>query len=126
MWYLQPKWRNRLLVETELMRERFPLFAPIRTTNDALVWRGILRPTRTGKGYVVAVELPANYPYAAPILRVEQPALQPGSPHRYANGSLCIHRQSWEPTRGTIASVVPLAAAWLVAYEHWLRTGEDF
>ena len=126
MWYLQPKWRNRLVVEAALMRERFPGFVLTRSVGGQLVWRGTLRPVARGSLFELSVTVPERYPYEAPALRVERPALRPGAPHLYVNNHLCVHRQGWDPSRGTVASVVPLAAAWLTAYQHWQETGESF
>jgi ubiquitin-protein ligase len=77
-------------------------------------------------GYLVSLSYPARYPYQEPKLRVEQPRLREGAPHTYADASLCVHRASWDPNRSTAVSEVPLIAAWLVAYENWLSTGERF
>jgi ubiquitin-protein ligase len=126
VWYQEPKWRNRLVVEVALMRERFPQFVLTRDESGLLVWRGTLQPVRGISAFGISVTVPVRYPYQAPVLRVERPKLRPGAPHLYLNGSLCIYRQSWDPMRGTVASVVPLAAAWLTAYEHWRQSGESF
>jgi ubiquitin-protein ligase len=126
MWYQEQKWRNRLLVEAALMRERFPGFLLTRGATGLLSWRGVLRPVKSAPAYEISVTVPARYPYEPPMLRVERPTLLPGAPHLFLNGSLCVYRQSWDPLRGTIASVVPLVAAWLTAYEHWRETGESF
>ena len=126
MWYQEQKWRNRLVAEAALMHERFPGFVLTRGAAGQLVWRGMLQPVRNAPNYEISVTVPARYPYEAPVLRVERPALRTGAPHLYLNGSLCVYRQSWDPMRGTVASVVPLIAAWLTAYEHWRQTGESF
>lgn len=126
-WYLDSKWRRRLVVEQQLMRDRFPSFELRRGREGELYWRGNLQPVNSIV-FVVAVRYPRTYPYNAPVLQVVEPRLHPGAPHRYADsdGSICIHKQGWNPATGTAASVVPLAAAWLVAYCHWLATGEAF
>lgn len=126
MWYQEQKWRNRLMVEAALMRERFPGFVLMSGAAGQLIWRGVLQPMQGASAYEISVTVPARYPYEAPKLRVERPALRPDAPHRFLDGSICIYRQSWDPLRGTVASVVPLVAAWLTAYEHWRRTGESF
>lgn len=107
------------------MRERFPGFVLTRTAGGVLVWRGTLRPAE-GATFEISATMPAPYPYVAPELRVERPPLLAGAPHLYANGTLCVHKANWDPTRGTVASVIPLAAAWLVAYLNWARSGEGF
>lgn len=125
MWYRDAKWRSRLLAEQSLMRERFPQFMLTQSPAGLLVWRGVLRPVE-GVRFEISVILPARYPYEAPELRAERPPLKPGAPHVYSSGALCVHRLNWDPMRGTAVSVIPLAAAWLVGYMNWLRTGENF
>jgi hypothetical protein len=108
------------------MNERFPQFILTRSATGLLVWRGILQPIE-GTAFEISATMPARYPYEAPELRVERPRLRPGALHLYANETLCVHRRAgWDPMRGTVASVIPLASAWLVGYLHWLRTGEGF
>ena len=107
------------------MRERFPQFVLTESTSGLLIWRGILLPV-AGSPFVISVTMPARYPYSAPELRAEQPRIRAGAPHLYANGTLCVHRLNWDPMRGTVVSVIPLAAAWLVGYLNWIRTGENF
>ncbi len=125
MWFEEARWRSRLLAEHALMRERFPGFILTRTASGLLVWRGVLRPAEDA-AFEVSATAPAQYPYVAPELRVERPPLRSGAPHLYANGTLCVHKASWDPMRGTVASVIPLAAAWLVGYLNWSRSGEGF
>lgn len=124
-WFLQPRWKPRLLAEAVLMKERFPDFRLLETDDGLLRWVGVLTPTR-GSEFVVSLTYPADYPYREPKLRVDRPALAGGAPHLYSDGSLCVHKQRWDPMRGTAASEVPLIAAWLVAYLSWRRTGVSF
>jgi len=125
MWFTDPRWRHRLVAEHTLMADRFPEFRLIRSGTGQLMWIGALRPMR-GREYVVSLTYPARYPYQEPKLRVERPRLRAGAPHTYMDESLCVHRSAWDPHRSTAVSEVPLIAAWLVAYENWLRTGEGF
>ena len=125
MWYREPKWRNRLIAEAALMKERFPGFRLIRGQENSLRWVGILSPMPDSE-FLVSLTYPADYPYREPKLRVERPGLVTGAPHVYNDGSLCIHRRGWDPSRGTAASEVPLIAAWLVAYQVWRRHGVSF
>ncbi len=125
MWYRNPKWCNRLIAEQLLMHERFPQFRLLQALDGCLVWRGVLVPV-AGSSFEISITVPARYPYEVPELRSERPAIRSGAPHLYANGTLCVHRSGWDPMRGTVASLVPLAAAWLVGYLHWTQTGEGF
>lgn len=119
MWHQQERWSHRLLAEQELMRSRFPRFALIESHGGGLRWVGMIQPV-AGRNFIVSVRYPDNYPYLPPTLFVEKPALRPGAPHRYVDGSICVHKDRWEPATGTAASCVPLAAAWLTAYLAWL------
>lgn len=126
MWHREPRWRNRLLVEQEVMHARFPGFWLMRSASGHLVWWGLLEPA-PGSRFLITVTMPTRYPYEEPELRVEEPPLRHDTPHRYASGKLCIHRSGgWDPTRGTVASLIPMAAGWLIAYLHWDQTGERF
>lgn len=123
-WYEAPTWKGRLLAEVALMRERFPHLRLV-TLAGALQWEGVIEPV-PGRRFRIALVYPPRYPYAPPTLWVLTPTIQQGAPHLYADGSICVHRSEWDPMTGTAASVVPLAAAWLVAYLHWRVTGEGF
>ena len=124
MWYQMPRWRSRLIAEQALMRERFPHFVLSRDSSDRLVWRGVLVPYERGPGFLIALVLPSSYPYEPPRLFVEQPVIRSDSPHVHPDGSVCVYKDDWSPDTGTVASVVPLASAWLLLYLIWLLTGE--
>lgn len=123
-WYTAPPWKGRLVAEVALMGERFSHLRLVRLGGE-LRWEGVIEPVR-GQRFHIAIAYPARYPYAPPTLWVLDPAIQQGAPHLYADGSICVHRRQWDPMTGTAASLVPLAAAWLVAYLHWRTTGEGF
>jgi len=113
------------MAEVEVMQTRFPNFSLIEETDGQLLWVGVLEP-QLDEEFLVTVEYPNDYPYRAPVLWVLDPALRPGTPHVYSDGSICIHKATWDPERGTAASCVPLLAAWLLAYLVWLQTGEIY
>ena len=125
MWYEEKRWRDRLLAEQAIMDDRFPQFVLQRGAKSCLGWEGILEPL-SGVPFLVSLTYPKRYPYNMPALRVVDPPVQPRAPHVYADGSVCAHKKKWNPTTGTAASCVPLLSAWLVAYLHWLETGERF
>lgn len=124
-WYQTPRWTGRLFVEQELMRERFPGFFLNRQPDGQLFWLGWLTPGG-GRGFLVSVWYPTQYPYAEPQIRVVEPALVERAPHVYADGRLCVHRQRWDPTTGTAVSEVALAAEWLARYLIWRDAGVQF
>jgi hypothetical protein len=108
------------------MRERFPQFILTRGVGGTLVWRGVLEPVR-GSRFEITATMPTDYPYTAPALHVIRPRLRSSAPHLYQGTmDLCVHKATWIPMRGTVASMIPLASAWLVAYLNWERTGEAF
>jgi ubiquitin-protein ligase len=126
VWHREERWSSRLALEDALMRERFPQFVMTLSEADALVWRGILEPV-PGSAFEVTVTAPARYPYEPPVLHVVKPRLRADAPHVYRGSlDLCVHKDNWMSMQGTVASMVPLAAAWLVAYLHWEQTGEGF
>jgi ubiquitin-protein ligase len=124
-WYEDPRWRRRLLAEQELMRARFPQFVLKRGRAGELYWRGAVEPVPRAV-FIVRVVYPATYPFVEPTLRVDTPPLRAGAPHVYADGSLCVHRRQWDPTRGTAPSLVPVLCGWLFMYERWRLHGEVF
>jgi len=122
MWFANQRGAARLGAEMYAMRVHFPGFRLFKLPGGRLAWRGWLR-VRDGRGYQVSAELPERYPYAAPTLRVLSPALVGGCPHRYGDGSLCIHLNHWNPMTGTVVQSIANAADWLRCYQHWRRTG---
>ena len=124
MWHHETRWQSRLFAEEAVMRERFPGFA-LRMGSDELFWEGTLEPVQ-GRRFRITLAYPSRYPYQEPVLRVLRPRLREGAPHRYVDGSICVHRSGWDPATGTAASMIPLASAWLVGYLNWLETGEGF
>ncbi len=125
MWYQALRWKRRLVAEVVVMRDRFPVMELRQAPDGRLLWVGILRPVGDDP-CVVAVIYPRTFPYTEPQLLILDPPLVPGAPHRYEDGAICVHRERWDPDRGTAASMVPLAAGWWVAYLNWRATGERF
>ena len=125
MWYQKQIWSGRLLAEQELMTERFPQFVLTERDGGSLAWTGIIEPVQ-GHEFVVSIRYPNRYPYKEPKVFVDEPSLRSGAPHRYLDGSLCVHRKRWDPKTGTAASIVPLAATWLALYLNWAASGEKY
>jgi ubiquitin-protein ligase len=125
MWYSAPQWRPRVVAERMVMAERFPQFRLFIDEDGFLRWEGLLEPV-PGRRFRVSVSYPRRYPYDPPKLTVDDPPLEPDAPHRYLDGSLCVHRSSWNPETVTAASTVPLVSAWLIGYLNWLESREAF
>jgi len=122
MWFKNERGARRLMTEGLAMRSHFPWFRLMRMRSGQLAWRGRLK-LKGGASYLISAELPAHYPYEAPVLWVLAPSLVGGCPHRYGDGSLCIHLNSWNPDNGTVVQSIGNAAVWLSKYQAWRRTG---
>ena len=72
----------------------------------------------------VRILLPHGYPQSCP--RVYADAIAEGSPHRWADGALCIYgvMTGWNPGKHTVFSTLELARQWLRRYDTWRETGE--
>lgn len=122
MWFANQRGAARLSAEVHAMRDHFPGFRLFRLPGGRLAWRGWLR-VRGGRVYQVSAELPERYPYEAPALHVLTPALVGGCPHRYADGSLCVYLNRWNPERDTVVQTIANATDWLRHYQGWRRSG---
>ena len=99
------------------MRQLFPGFA---FEPRGALWRGTLQPTSISPVYTVAV---AYRPPRSPVVRVTRPTIDPAAPHRYRDGSLCLHAPAdldWHPGRFVAETIIPWTAEWLLYYEAWL------
>jgi ubiquitin-protein ligase len=122
MWFANQRGAMRILAEREAMRSHFPSFRLMQLKGGRLAWRGQLR-LKGGSIYLISAELPARYPYQPPVLHVLSPALAHGCPHRYADGSLCVYLNNWNPASGTVVQTIANAADWLRHYQGWRRMG---
>jgi len=73
--------------------------------------------------FEITVVLPHGYPNKCP--RVYAEPLESGTPHRWADGALCLFgvATAWNPGKHTVSSALDLARAWLQHYERWRKTG---
>jgi len=122
-WFTTERGRLRLIAERAVMSQHFPQFVLMKGLNGQLMWRGVLEP-EDGRQFLVSAELPEHYPGLPPALHVLQPEIIQGCPHRYTNGSLCVHRKNWVPASGTVVQAIADAADWLRHYRGWRQTGE--
>ena len=74
--------------------------------------------------YHIMIVLPHTYPNACP--RVYADPVDSRSPHRFADGALCIFgvMGSWNPAKHAARDALDYARAWLSHYEIWKRTGD--
>jgi prevent-host-death family protein len=72
----------------------------------------------------IAILLPHGYPNNCP--RVTATPVRDDSPHRWADGALCIYgvMTGWNPGKHTVLSTLQLARRWVENYEIWSSTGE--
>jgi len=109
------------------MARRFSGFTIARSVKKAghLGWQGWLR-TNYGNVYRIEVVHRPSYPEQEPWVWVLGPGISALSPHRYADGNLCLHVDEWIPFRSTAVSSISAAAEWLLLYDHWRRTGQTW
>ena len=113
---------QRLWAEQAIMKGSFPQFV-LREADGRLFWEGIL-VTNFGTHYKARIIYGRNHPYEKPSLRVVRPEIRNDSPHRFADGTLCIYPDRYDYKRWTAPASVPLLASWLALYEVWVRTGK--
>lgn len=99
------------------MAARFPAFD---YDHAAKSWRGPLQPRDQSPVYRLKVtyRVPKD-----PVIWVISPVPEPNAPHRYRDGSLCLHHPhdgDWDPALFVAETIMPWTAEWLFYYEAWL------
>ena len=109
---------------------RFPGFALGRAHDGALCWRGELASTfDRRRRYRIRVTYSPHFPDMAPVVTIEEPAIEGGTPHLLSAGQPCLFhasdgpRHGYDPARTTAATLVAWTALWIHAYETWRQTG---
>jgi len=76
-----------------------------------------------GASVELEVLLPHGYPHNCP--RVYASGVAEGSPHRWADGALCLYgvMSGWNPGKQTVFSTLNLARQWLQRYDTWRKVG---
>lgn len=103
------------------MRQFFPQFK-----YGGRQWIGSLQPKPSSPEYRVVIEYRGG---RSPRVKVLDPPIDKGAPHRYKGGYLCLfvyEDGSWNEDSIIAKTIVPWAAEWLYYYEIWLETGEWF
>jgi hypothetical protein len=132
---------DRVRQDAELMAVKFPRFRLVQAKADVtyhgrtaavagqLHWLGRFR-VHSGNLYTVVLAYPDGYPQAPMACHVIDPALPPLTPHRYADGHLCLYSNDhggrgagFESGTTTAVTYAAWTAAWLHAYEVWARAG---
>jgi len=122
---------DRLLIEKEAMRKRFPGFELVKMDDDNLVWLGTLT-SNSNNQYEIAVIYPRNFPNSAPLVYPVNPRIEVWDEksfrvrHQYSDGHLCLYYPGDRTFHNntTAAVVIGVAAAWFFAYEYWLDSGK--
>lgn len=114
--------RDRMAVEREKMRRRFPRFAFLGVGATITAVEGPLR-TNEGTRYTVRIEVPGSYPYSIPTVRAKTGSIKQSCPHVYADGSLCLMRSAQWSSTYSLAFLVVKTAVWLNKYDRWIATG---
>jgi len=100
-----------------------------RIERNALVIRGLVRPTPICREYQVRIEYPLE---RAPRVHVDAPALRPREPggkipHVYRRSRPCLYlpkAHEWNSSMAIADTIVPWLYLWLFHYEMWHATGE--
>ena len=128
-WSTTPYGRWRLAAEAEAMK-RFPGFGLRLSPTGDLIWAGILRSSfNRRRRYLVKVTYTARFPHEAPVVTIDKPPLDEGTPHLLSGGRPCLYRgehgprNGYDPARTTAATLVAWTALWIHAYETWKATG---
>lgn len=75
------------------------------------------------KNIRLCVKLPHGYPNKSPVVTADP--IDPSSPHRWLDGSLCIFgaMETWNPGQHDVVYTLKLCRRWLRGYELWSTTG---
>ena len=104
------------------IRQYFPGFRRLGKAGTGR-WIGDLQPASAARTYTVRLDYNAH---TLPQVWVITPALEPGAPHVFREGSLCLYwgkRREWTPAMRLVDTIIPWTAEWLLYYEWWLDTG---
>jgi ubiquitin-protein ligase len=112
--------QNRLAIERRAIAQSFPQMEFFLKANQLYV-RGAIH-TGYGKTYDLIILYPDTYPYEAPKVFSGTP-LKANTPHRFRDGSLCVHYNEWSPSY-TVIVAIGWAAHWFHAYDAWVQTGD--
>ena len=85
---------------------------------------GQLQPCEVSPQYAVEIRYRLG---RVPRVRVLKPALDPGAPHIYKGGTLCLYwpkEWKWNEGEWIADTIVPWTALWLYYYELWQDCGE--
>lgn len=72
----------------------------------------------------INITLPHGYPHKAPVAFADP--IDPSSPHRWNDGSLCIYgaMDIWNPGKHSVFDALELCRRWIANYAVWRNTDE--
>lgn len=90
------------------------------------MWEGFVRPTPMSEAYRIRIRYSDHSMPKIFVLAPDLDARRPERvPHRYADGSLCLHRpEQWSPGDSIASTIVPWISLWLYYFEIWVITGK--
>lgn len=113
---------QRIQLEVTQASRTFALIEAHLTVDGGVFVKAGLQ-TAVGNAYVAAIYFP-NYPSQMPRVQITKPAIQPGTGHRYNDGTICyLHPNMWNPGRHNLTFVLGRTAKWLNKYEVWRVRG---
>lgn len=81
----------------------------------------LTKKIRTKKNtYLIEGTFPKGYPYSPVCVKVIEPKLKSGVPHRYCDGRLCLHSGCDVGPETTAKIILDWTVQWLLTYEKWL------
>lgn len=107
------------------MKQIFPSLKYYRNCNVSY-WQGELGTSNSGK-YANLYQVKIIYKYKkSPKVFIISPAIHQDAPHRYPDGSLCLHYpkdRDWKYNSIIAKTIVPWACEWFYFYEAWQEYG---
>ncbi len=115
--------RSRWAVESEKLKSQFPGFNFYTLDGRISSVKGKLT-TNFGNTYHVKINIPEGYPYILPEIELPYHSIDPGCPHKYSDGRICVMRSAQWSTSLSLAFLVAKTAIWLNKYDLWKYKGK--
>jgi hypothetical protein len=125
LFYATPAGEARAFAEQALLAREYPGFEMDVDDDGTPFAHGFIGPNEVIKGrYHLLLVIPPAYGNGAlPLSFVLEPAMPPGAPHRYQDGSLCLDHSGAFTRKSTLVTFLAWVSVWLVLYEEWIETG---
>lgn len=123
--YASARGEARALQEQAILAREYPAFSMDVEKDGTPYAHGWIGPNPELRGaYHVLVLIPPGYGRGmVPAVHVLEPALRPGAPHTYQDGSLCLDHTGAFTNKSTLVTLLAWVSVWLVLYEGWIETG---